>query len=395
MNVLVISHTYIAAINREKWRILAACNPDVHVTVVFPTTWPSCLFSHQISTADVAADNVKNCTFIPLPALWTGNEVKYFYLPLQLMRVLKSCKPDVIHVEQGVCALSYLQVIFFAKLLRVKARFIFFTWINWEVKRSLSHRLIWQRVEHLNAYFSNGALAGNQKAKEILQKNGFNKPITVLPQLGVDTKIFYPQVETNSACEQKILYVGRIIVEKGIFLLLNAFATLSKQFPEWHLIFVGKGPDLEKLKQEIKDLNLEDIVKVFDPVAHEQIAPLLRSADILVLPSYDTDEWKEQFGHVLIEAMACKVPVLGSTGGEIPHVIADAGLVFEQKNEADLREKLGLLMQDNGLPKLLGEKGYKRVMKLYSHEAIARATIKVWDSMMNVIRSFDSSARGE
>jgi glycosyltransferase involved in cell wall biosynthesis len=88
---------------------------------------------------------------------------------------------------------------------------------------------------------------------------------------------------------------------------------------------------------------------------------------------------------VLIEAMACKVPVLGSTGGEIPHVIADAGLVFEQKNEADLREKLGLLMQDNGLPKLLGEKGYKRVMKLYSHEAIARATIKVWKKVRGAL----------
>jgi glycosyltransferase involved in cell wall biosynthesis len=81
---------------------------------------------------------------------------------------------------------------------------------------------------------------------------------------------------------------------------------------------------------------------------------------------------------VLIEAMACKIPVVGSTGGEILHVISDAGLVFEQKNETDLCEKLGLLMWDNELRKSLGEKGYERVMKLYSHEAIAKATVKVW-----------------
>ncbi len=381
MNVLVISHTYIAAINREKWRVLAGCNPDVQVTVVCPTTWPSCLFSHRVSAADVAADDLKNCHFIPLPAFWTGNEVKYFYSFFQLLRVLKSCRPDVIQVEQGVCALSYLQVIIFAKLLRLKSRFIFFTWINWEVKRSLSRRLVWQWVERFNAYFSDGAFAGNQKAKEILQKNGFHKTITVLPQLGVDTKIFYPAVETNVAGHHKILYVGRLVVEKGIFLLLRAFALLSKQQPGWQLVFVGKGPDCEKLKQEIQGLQLEDAVKIQDPVSHEKIAPLLRSADILVLPSYDTLEWKEQFGHVLIEAMACKIPVVGSTGGEIPHVISDAGLVFEQKNEINLCEKLGLLMCDEKMRKSLGEKGYKRVMKLYSHEAIAQAAMKVWQKV--------------
>jgi glycosyltransferase involved in cell wall biosynthesis len=80
---------------------------------------------------------------------------------------------------------------------------------------------------------------------------------------------------------------------------------------------------------------------------------------------------------VLIEAMACKIPVVGSTGGEIPHVISDAGLVFEQKNEINLCEKLGELMRDGELRKSFGEKGYERVMELYSHEAIALATMKV------------------
>ena len=45
--------------------------------------------------------------------------------------------------------------------------------------------------------------------------------------------------------------------------------------------------------------------------------------------------WKEQFGHVIIEAMACKVPVIGSDSGEIPHVIGDAGLIFPEGNDAD------------------------------------------------------------
>ena len=79
--------------------------------------------------------------------------------------------------------------------------------------------------------------------------------------------------------------------------------------------------------------------------------------------------------------MACKIPVVGSTGGEILHVISDAGLVFEQKNEINLCEKLGLLMCDEKKRKSLGEKGYERAMELYSHEAIAQATMMVWQKV--------------
>ena len=54
----------------------------------------------------------------------------------------------------------------------------------------------------------------------------------------------------------------------------------------------------------------------------------LRALDALVLPSESTPLWKEQFGHVLIEAMACGVPVVGSDSGAIPEVIGEAGLLF-------------------------------------------------------------------
>ena len=77
--------------------------------------------------------------------------------------------------------------------------------------------------------------------------------------------------------------------------------------------------------------------------------------------------WREQFGHVLIEAMACGVPVIGSTGGQIPNVIDDAGLIFEQKNIENLTNCLKKLMKNQDLRKGLGQKGYERFKKNYSN----------------------------
>ena len=81
-------------------------------------------------------------------------------------------------------------------------------------------------------------------------------------------------------------------------------------------------------------------------VPSTEIPRLLNELDVLVLPSLTRRNWKEQFGRILIEAMACEVPVVGSSSGEIPHLIADAGLVFPEGDVEALRDALCKLMQD-------------------------------------------------
>ena len=131
-------------------------------------------------------------------------------------------------------------------------------------------------------------------------------------------------------------------------------------------------------KNLVQKSNLQDIT-FCPPVSHYKMAELINNIDILVLPSYDTPDWKEQFGHILIEAMACAVPVIGSSAGEIPNVIKDAGLIFEQKNHQALLDSLKTLMQDEKLRETVGKKGLERVIKYYSHQAIAIKTHEFWE----------------
>ena len=100
---------------------------------------------------------------------------------------------------------------------------------------------------------------------------------------------------------------------------------------------------------------------------------VIRALDALVLPSRTMAVWAEQFGHVLIEAMAAGVPVIGSSSGAIPEVIGDAGLIFPEDDVGSLRRQLSWLLGDEALRKTLVHRGHERVRTRYTHAVIARA----------------------
>ncbi len=109
----------------------------------------------------------------------------------------------------------------------------------------------------------------------------------------------------------------------------------------------------------------------------------LGELDVLVLPSLTRPNWKEQFGRVLIEAMACGVPVIGSSSGEIPYVIGDAGLIAAEGNVAALRASLQRLAGDRALRTELAARGRRRVLERFTHEHVARQTMTVYREILS------------
>ena len=375
MNIVIIGHTYIAPINREKWIVLAQLYPDLNITVIMPKTWATTLFNH---VADITDEYyLPNCRFVALDTRKAGNELLYSYKSHQLYRIMRQAKPAIIHVEQGCAAVSYAQANIISRMVTPKITSLFFTWINWEQRESLKYKLLLGPIEQINLASAHGAIVGNHDAGLILQKKKFFKPIHIIPQLGVDTNIFKPDPQPRSG-KKRIGFIGRFTPEKGIITLLEAFADLAYLFPEWDLVFVGKGDYREQLEQSILHHNLHDRSFIIDPVPHDQVAGLINNMDILVLPSYDTPHWREQFGHVIIEAMACGVAVIGSNAGEIPHVIDIFGLIFEQKNSQSLLAQLKTLMQDDGFRQALALQGLNHARTKYSHQAIAQQTYACW-----------------
>jgi len=121
---------------------------------------------------------------------------------------------------------------------------------------------------------------------------------------------------------------------------------------------------------------------VLPAVPSTDVPSVLQQLDVLVLPSRTTAHWKEQFGRVLVEAMSCGVPVVGSSSGEIPHVIGDAGMVVPEGDVALLRSVLLKLFHQPVLCRDLAQRGRERVLQHYTQAALAAKYYDVYQAMM-------------
>ncbi|HID07375.1 MAG TPA: glycosyltransferase [Armatimonadetes bacterium] len=172
-------------------------------------------------------------------------------------------------------------------------------------------------------------------------------------------------------------YIGRLIPEKGVDLLIRAIA----RFPNMHLIIVGDGPERVILTKLSYALGVATRIQFLGALAHECLPKLLNALDVVVLPSRSTSHWQEQFGRALVEAMACGIPVIGSSCGAIPEVIGDAGLIFQEGNLESLCTALKRVAEDSMLRHSLGLKARKRAMDVFDENVVARITLDVYNQL--------------
>ena len=373
MRVLIIGHTYMLDINRDKFYELAK-NPGIELTIVTPRKWKTDLYVMECEKP--RNDSVR---VVPLRCLLTGLESFYIY-GFGLLKIICKLKPDIIHVEQGADAFSYFQAIFFSKLFSRRSRGVFFTWVNWDTRIKFPLTFF----EKYNLRHSNCAVCGNHDAARILKKKSFRGLIKVLPQLGVDLN-FFNKMDVDDLRKSLgidgfcVGFLGRYVEEKGLLLLLEACSQIKGKI---NILLVGDGPLKPKLIEEANRLELSSELILVPPVMNEYVVPYINCMDVLVLPSFEVSTWKEQFGHILIEAMACGVPVIGSSSGEIPNVIGDAGLIFKEKDAQDLREKIEQVMNDRNLAGELAKKGIDRVREKYTHRKIADETLSIYEELL-------------
>ncbi|ACB49605.1 glycosyl transferase, group 1 [Crocosphaera subtropica ATCC 51142] len=387
MKILVASHTYIVDLNCEKFKTLAQLDPNLEVTIIVPQKWKPGGVQNKIIEKQPRFEG--NFKVIPIYNFSQNNQGLLTF-GTDIIKLLNEFKPQIIQVEQGVKSFAYAQLITLNKWLNLKAKNVFFTWWNlpYESKFPVSY------LEQYNLKNTDGLVAGNQDAADILRDHGYNKAVAVMPQLGVDEVLFSPQKQPELAQKLGIKkqdfvigFVGRFVEEKGILTLLKAVQALPEK--NWKLLLLGRGELQAKIIQESKDVKIEDKLIMLESVAHDQVPQYINLMNVLVLPSETTYQfktltavgWKEQFGHVLIEAMACKVPVIGSDSGEIPNVISDAGLIFPEGDSTELKNCLSQLMLDPALADKLAEKGYRRVLENYTNKALAEKTLTFYQSL--------------
>jgi glycosyltransferase involved in cell wall biosynthesis len=390
MRILVVSHTYIVDINREKLKILANLAPDIEVIVVVPRRWKPGGVQNQIIKTKLY--NAGSFRVIPI-SNFSQNNQGLLTFGKDLINLLKQFRPQIIQVEQGSKSLAYTQLITLNQILNLKAKNIFFTWWNLPYKLNFPVALL----ESYNLQHTDGIIAGNLAGAEILCQRGYKGMLKVMPQLGVDETVFLPGAKDTDlsqllgikSTDFVVGFVGRFVEEKGLLTLTKALAELKER--DWKWLLVGRGELQSQIVEIATDTGINDRLIWVESVPHAEVYKYINLMNVLVLPSETSYKfktltavgWKEQFGHVLIEAMACKVPVIGSDCGEIPHVIGDGGLVFPEGNVEALRDGLIKLMESPELAAELGERGYNRVMVDYTNTALARQLLEFYQELLN------------
>jgi len=363
MRFLTISKPYVARAYRQKFVELAKFS-DLEIGLITPSSWGKQNFESDLQPTNYWQRQV--------PILLNGHN--HFHCYRGLDAAIDEFKPDLINIEEEHYSLVTWQVRKLAQKRRIPI--IFFTWQN--IFKNYPPPFCWTESNVLNNAV--GAIAGNQEAAMVLRRKGFRLPVAVIPQMGVDCELFAgPPISSEHRAQEKkrlgldpdkiaIAYIGRMVEEKGVEVLIDAVSAMPNRSTV-EVVLIGSGDQLNGWIQRAQNrqVNIRHIAQV----PSDSIAEYLRLTEILCLPSETRANWKEQFGRVLIEAMAAGSTVVGSDSGEIPIVVANAGKIFPEKDVAALSSILLDLTLNVAYRDAFGRIGQQRVREHFTNERIA------------------------
>jgi glycosyltransferase involved in cell wall biosynthesis len=373
MKIVMLSKALVVGAYQKKLEELARL-PGVTLVALVPAAWRE----PRVGITRLERRFTEGYRLEVVPMLANGRHHLHCYPGLA--RLLARERPDVFHIDEE----SFNLATFLAMRagVAVGSRCCFYNWANME-RFYPPPFCFFERYAFRHARY---AIAGNAEAVTIMRRHGYSGPVAVLPQFGVDPHLFAPapqspavQPEHGEPRPFRVGYVGRLIEAKGVLDLVEAVAGLP---PSVHLRLVGEGVLRPRIEQYARELGLHERIKLTGAVASTEIPAMLQHMDVVVLPSRTTPTWKEQFGRVLVEAMSCGVAVIGSSSGEIPHVIGDAGLIVPEGESEALRAALLRLVHAPALCRQLGQRGRARVLEHYTQAALARSYYAVYRAML-------------
>jgi len=227
-------------------------------------------------------------------------------------------------------------------------------------------------------------LAPTQGAKNALIAEGVSaKKIKVL-QPGVDLSHFskknvikYRNLTLNTNI--KILFVGRLVEEKGIRDILNIYLEIKKEFPNIELIIVGNGP-LSSLVTNTIFENKDSNITWYPSISYDDMPKIYSISDIFIHNSKGSSTWLEQYGMVIIEALSCGLPIIALNKGSLPEIIGTAGLLANLVS--DLKNNLIKLIQNEKIRENLSRKAVVLAKKKYDRNIYSNKLLIMYKKLL-------------
>ncbi|MFW5982112.1 MAG: glycosyltransferase family 4 protein [Halanaerobiaceae bacterium] len=186
--------------------------------------------------------------------------------------------------------------------------------------------------------------------------------------------------------EKMVFYVGRIVREKGIQVLIQSIPEILSKNPSTKFVIAGKGPHLDSLKSQADFLGVANRIYFTGFISDEERNKLYQAADLAVFPSL-----YEPFGIVALEAMVTKTPVIVSNVGGLAEFVRDGenGLTVNANDSQQLADKIVYLLNNQDKARSIANIGYRMVKQGFTWQQIARETLKVYQDVIHEYQKSD------
>ena len=379
MRLLVVGHSYMTAFAQRKYVAMKRADPELELRIVSPSAMDHMFmrYRHQRHPALLPREAVA------IGRLAGGSHMTYALEPFRLSAELRRFGPDHIHIEEDPHSVIGCETVSLARWLRPTARISFFIWDNLTrvprfpvsvAKRALTKYCL-KRADLV--------VCGNAEAERLLRTvKGYEGRTAVIPQVGLDPEDYSlppaPRVREQVPASTGTLwvgFVGRLVPEKGLVLLLESLRQL--QHLPWRLLLIGNGPLRHEIETRWKTV-FGGRLLFLAAVRHEEVPQYLKCLDVFVLPSYATPSWKEQFGLTLAQAMMAGAACIGSSCGAIPEVVGDAGVIVRERDQDELSRALRTVLCSESARRALQGRARQAAGERFSNTGVARRYLDVF-----------------
>jgi glycosyltransferase involved in cell wall biosynthesis len=342
--IIVVSHACFTAINRHVYHLFVQDGWNLEIVVPKELIFPS-----GKKKADPPEKGDPEMHYLPLK----GTNPRSYHFE-GLIPLLNEKMPGIIILDNDPVSLLANQLGKWAKKRQTWLYCISNENLPLDINSGISRRgvkalpaiLFKRNLLRRNKDLIDGIFTVNADGEKIFTDEGFLN-VQHMP-LGYDPAFFFPDPEARVSIRNKyklnnkvIAYFGRLTPEKGIHILIEALKNLKSM--DWQLMMDSFDIYASAYSKEISRLLAEaDILNrvVFIKPSHFEIAAYMNAADIVVVPSITVVNWKEQYGRVAAEALACGKEVIASDSGALPELLGGYGFLFKEGNVQELQELL-------------------------------------------------------
>lgn len=385
LKIALISHTFQIKYYARRWQLFAQEHPDVDVTLITPSVvkwYPKKDYSYGNSKTTTGKEVDEGNFHVRL----VKPIFKRSFLSWNIKSVLKDIKPDVFYHVGFHTQISLVQIGMIMRHYFPKSKLILHSMRGpnfdlkvdkspcpvkeWIMRRVMYvyYSAIWRYVKkHYKAVFCH-----YPDAVECFRKEGYEGPIYMQTQVGVNSEWFHPDEAARKEIRNKYNLgdafvfgsASRFSEEKGVDDILEA---LPKE-GNWKYLMMGAGSEKEeqRLKDKIREKGIEDKVIMTGFVDWYEITKYWNAIDCAIHVPRTTAHWVETFSLSAIQPQATKKPVIGNTSGSVPYQIGFENMIVPESDIDALREKISWVLANQDDAQRIGEEMYKRTLNSFS-----------------------------